>query len=147
MTLLLLPVWFALACADKEPADTAVEDTGTTPTDTMTGPTSDTGDTSPPEETACEETAGALSGTVRVSELKPDPKASARVTARSSEGDPIETLTGEDGVYSFPALPAGDWSLDAVNVFGDCSNSKGYTVTIEPCGSYVVDIYVDACFG
>ena len=153
--LLALSLFAVSACSDKAdgdsaepsitdtgpPGDTSVADDTSSPGDTATG------DTAAPIETGCAETTGALSGTVRVSERKPDPKPDARVTARGPDDLSIETLTDDDGVYRFAALPAGDWALDAVNVFGDCSNSRGYTVTIEPCGSYIVDIDVDACFG
>jgi len=151
--LLALSAFAASACSDKAGGDSggaARGDTSETagPDDTSApDDTALTDDTAPPTETGCAETTGALSGTVRISELKPDPKPDARVTARGPDDLSIETLTDDDGVYRFAALPAGDWAMDAVNVFGDCSNSRGYTVTIEPCGSYVVDIDVDACFG
>ena len=98
-------------------------------------------------ETGCSEETGALSGVVRSDERTMLAEASARVYARPEGAEPIETLTGDDGVYIFSALPAGEWSLDAVSANGSCSSSGAARVSVTPCGTHTLDLYVDVCLG
>ena len=137
----------ALACADK--ADPTPEDTtdSAPPTTDSADSTDSTGttDSVPPEETGCTQTTGELTGVVYASEGSTDTTASARVTARPLDGDPIETLTDEEGHFAFPPLEGGQWTLDALNSKGNCSSGSPETVSLEPCDVLLLELYTDAC--
>jgi len=136
-----LALWLA-ACAPKEsppPTDSAAEDSAP--------PAPDSADSAPLNgDSGCGLTTGALTGLViHYAYLTPSP--SARVLAWRSEGDSIETLAGDDGVYAFAALEAGEWLLSAESADGYCATGGTTAVGIAACDEGSQDLVLEACVG